>query len=373
MKNMKRLFTLILSIVICISAFAMPVEAKSDDVLKFGDDGKFTILNLSDIQDNFPMFQITKDYIKDLIDITNPDLIVLTGDNIGTEMKTKTLVKAAIDEFMGIFEKRGIPVAAVFGNHDDEYKNASKEFQMSVYESYDCFVGYDEGDSLPGCGTYNLPIMSSDGSKIVFNLWMTDSGTYDYDENGDKHYAATKKEQIDWYIEKSNELKAQNGGKVVPSINFQHIIVPEIYDALIKNADGSYSLPENATGVMNEDPCPPNHTNGQFEAFVAQGDVLATVSGHDHTNAFVVPHKGIDIINTPGVGFCSYSNEVVGARVFTLSEDSPNTYETETISYFEVYDSKAALYRFQMYSTSVDGWTKFCAIIKYPCAVILGL
>ncbi len=372
MKNIKKFISLMLSIILCLTVCTVAVGAENDTTLKFGENGKFTILNLSDIQDRYPLLNITKDYINDLVDIVNPDLIVLTGDNINSGSATKTLAKNAINEFMSIFEKRGIPVAAIFGNHDDEGTLASKEYQMAIYETYNCFVGYDEGDSLPGCGTYNLPIMSSDESKIVFNLWMTDSGTYAA-ENEVGYYAATTKEQIEWYVEKSNELKMQNGGKVVPSINFQHIIVPEIYDALIKNDDGSYSLPENATGELNELPCPPEFTNGQFDAFVAQGDVLATISGHDHTNTFVVPYKGIDIINTPGVGFCSYSSEVVGARVFVLDETTPEDYETYVLSYFDVYgDSKAALYRFQIFSNSVDFLTKLIALFKYLPAVIFN-
>ena len=28
-----------------------------------------------------------------------------------------------------------------------------------------------EGEAMTGCGNYNLPIKSSDGTKNVFNLW----------------------------------------------------------------------------------------------------------------------------------------------------------------------------------------------------------
>lgn len=80
-------------------------------------------------------------------------------------------------------------------------------------------------------GTYNLPVLKSDGSSYGFNLWLTDSGTYNT-ENEYGGYACVYKEQIEWYRETAAELKEANGGKVVTSINFQHIIVPEIYDAL---------------------------------------------------------------------------------------------------------------------------------------------
>ena len=385
MNRAKKLFAVVLSVLMmlsCASLFAFAAE--KEEVLKFGDDGKFTILQFADIQDGYPLMTITKKLLEDTVKMVQPDLIVLTGDNIsGGSTTTKVITRAAINEFMSIFEKAGIPTAAVFGNHDDESALADKDFQMSVYESYDCFVGYNEGDIIPGVGTYNLPILSSDASRVAFNIWMTDSGTYN-SENDLGGYACTTKEQIAWYVEKSNELKAQNGGTPVPSINFQHIIVPEIYDALVEceagtpnsisRGDKFLTLPEGVDGALHENPCPPNYSNGQFAAFVQQGDVLATVSGHDHVNSFVVPYQGVDIVNTPGVGFSSYNDETVGSRVFVIDENAPEAYETYVLGYFDVYgDDEEAFYRYQAYSRTTDDLTKFVAWFKMIFAAIKGL
>lgn len=385
MKRMKKISAVLLSILMLLSCASLVASAaEKETVLQFGDDGKFTILQFADIQDGYPLMTITKKLIQDTIKKVQPDLIVLTGDNIsGGSTTTKVVTRAAINEFMSIFEKAGIPTAAVFGNHDDESALADKDFQMSVYESYDCFVGYNEGDIIPGVGTYNLPIMSSDGEKIAFNIWMTDSGTYN-SENDLGGYACTTKEQIAWYVEKSEELKAQNGGKAVPSINFQHIIVPEIYEALAECEEGApesishngkfLTLPEGVEGHLHENPCPPNYSNGQFDAFLQQGDVLATVSGHDHKNDFVVPYKGVDIVNTPGVGFSSYNDETVGSRVFVIDENDPENYETYVEGYFDVYgDDEVALYRYQAYSRTTDDFTKFVSWFKMIFASIKAI
>ena len=385
MNRVKKFFAVALSVIMMLSCVSLIAFAKEEEMsLQFNDDGKFTILQFADIQDGYPMLTITKKLIKDTLDKVQPDLVVLTGDNIsGGSTTTKVITRAAINEFMSIFEKAGVPTAAVFGNHDDESALADKDFQMSVYESYDCFVGYNEGDIIPGCGTYNLPIMSSDGERIAFNIWMTDSGTYN-SENDRGGYACTTKEQIAWYVEKSNELKAQNGGIPVPSINFQHIIVPNIFDALVECEEGTpesvpygnrfITLPEGIEGHLHETPCPPNYSNGQFEAFVQQGDVLATVSGHDHKNAFVIPHMGVDIINTPGVGFSSYNDETVGSRVFVIDENDPENYETYCEGYFDVYgDDEVALYRYQAYSRTTDDLTKFVAWFKMIFASITAI
>ncbi len=385
MNRTKKIIAVVLSVLMMLSCLTLIAGAKEEEkTLQFGDDGKFTILQFADIQDGYPMMMITKKLLKDSIAKVQPDLIVLTGDNIsGGSTTTKVITRAAINEFMSIFEKAGIPTAAVFGNHDDESALADKDFQMSVYESYDCFVGYNEGDSIPGVGTYNLPIMSSDGERIAFNIWMTDSGTYNT-ENELGGYACTTKEQIAWYAEKSSELKAQNGGRAVPSINFQHIIVPEIYDALaeceegtpesIQRGDKFLTLPEGVEGHLHEAPCPPDYNNGQFSEFLKQGDVLATVSGHDHKNDFVVPYECIDIINTPGVGFSSYNDETVGSRVFVLDENAPEDYETYTLGYFDVYgDDEEALYRYQAYSRTTDSMTKFVSWFKMVFMMIKNI
>ncbi len=385
MKRTRKLFAVVLSALMIFTMMSLcAFAAEEKKTLQFGEDGKFTILQFADMQDTYPMLTITKELIKATIEKVQPDLIVLTGDNIsGGGTTTKVITRAAINEFMSIFEKAGIPVAAVFGNHDDESALADKDFQMSVYESYDCFVGYNEGDSIPGVGTYNLPIMSSDGERIAFNIWMTDSGTYNT-ENDLGGYACTTKEQIAWYVEKSEELKAQNGGQPVPSINFQHIIVPEIYDALvpceagtpesIQYGDGYLTLPEGVEGHLHENPCPPNYNNGQFAAFLQQGDVIATVCGHDHKNDFVIPYEGIDIINTPGVGFSSYNDETVGSRVFVIDENDPTNYETYVEGYFDVFgDDEVAFYRYQAYSRTTDDLTKFVSWFKMIFASIKAL
>ncbi|MCR5485733.1 MAG: InlB B-repeat-containing protein, partial [Clostridiales bacterium] len=63
----------------------------------------------------------------------------------------------------------------------------------------------------------------------------------------------------------------------------------------------------------------------------AQGDVLAIVSGHDHENSFIVPYRGIDLINTPTCGFSSYGGDSTrGARIIDLDE-ATGTYSTHTI------------------------------------------
>lgn len=383
---MKKIISFILSAITLAACFALPAYAENEgaeNTLKFNTDGKFTILNISDIQDGYPLNPLTKDYIEKTLDKVNPDLVVLTGDNIsGYDIPEEEDAEKAIREFMDIFEARGIKVAAVFGNHDDEETKSTKEHQLSVYESYDCYVGERGFCVKDRVGTYNLPIMKSDGSGYGFNLWLTDSGTYNT-ENDYGGYACVYTEQIEWYKETSAQLKEANGGKAVTSINFQHIIVPEIWDALkqtkfiwfgrvirgknaLNDSTKFYTLPDDAIGELNEYPCPPVYNNGQYDAFLEMGDVLATVSGHDHENTFEIDHKGIKIINTPTIGFHSYNDKTIGSRVFVIDENEPESFETYCLTYKDVYTDIDDLYEARiLYNIDTTGWpTKLASLIK---------
>ncbi len=312
--------------------------------LKFGEDGTFTILTFADFQDEngMPLAEDMKTFIRNSVCKTEPDLIVLLGDNICSDYgdidpSKNQLFQAAdyIAEYMQVFEELGVPVAAVFGNHDSGPANwsiATKELQMILYQTYDCFIGV-AGPDLTGVGNHNIPIMSSDGNRIAFNLWFIDSGAYNQ-EGEPLYYTAVAKDQIEWYIRVSNELKEANGGQLVPSFMFQHIPVMEILDAFVQTETG-WTLPEGSQGVLRGYSEPATFTYGQFDAVKQQGDVIAMVTGHDHTNAYVVPYQGIDFVSVPTCSTELYPDrpDFLGTCVLVLNENDPTNYEARFISF----------------------------------------
>lgn len=344
--------------------------AVAAQVLRFDKDGKFKILQISDLQDCVLFRDMTKEYLNKLLDSVKPDLVVLTGDNIGPgTSKTPDLMHLTIHEFMSIFEEKGTKVAAVFGNHDGEDNAYNKDEQIELYKKYSCYVGGDV-PQISGSGNYNLPLLSSKGDKPVFNLWFFDSGERN-DENDLGGYGCVHKDQIDWYIETEKALTKENNGKVIPSMVFQHIIIPEVFDVLKKVSDpekkqyegeflaernGEYfAFPQefkNEDTFFSETPCPPMYTNGQADAFAQNGKVLGVAVGHDHKNSFVIPYKGIDIIQSPASGFGSYGDMNRGARVITLDEKDLESYETDVIFMRDIFDMEdpAVYYRYVLNS-----------------------
>lgn len=323
---------------------------KTDKTIRFNSDGKLKILHIPDthLKHNHNL-DPTLWMVEKAVDDEKPDIVMLTGDivlNCESAEDTKKLINA----LMNIFDSRNIPVAVTFGNHDSEQGAMSREELMAYYNTFSCSVSVDDGEALSGCGTYNIPVLSSDSEKVKFNLWVFDSG--DYDEEG--RYSCVQPDQVQWYKKTSDKLKAENGGKKVNSLVFQHIIVGEIYDALLKSDDWkSYSYkhlyndkehymfdPERVNyGTIRETPCPGYANYGQFDAMVKKGDVLAMFTGHDHTNAFGVEYKGIDIVNSLSTRYIGlFHSTQCGYRVIEVDEDNTSEYETRVERMFDNYD-----------------------------------
>lgn len=354
MKNhLKKALAVILVIasVIGFSGVSFADDAKT---LKFGDDGKFRIMHVTDTHLEQENLEASVWAIGEACDLEKPDIVVITGDNVQNH-DDPAETKLLIDGLMNVFESRNIPVAVTFGNHDSEEGAMSREELMAYYNTFSCSVSVDDGEMLSGCGTYNIPVMSSDGEKVKFNIWVFDSN--DYDENG--HYSCVQADQVEWYKAKSDELKAANGGEKVYSLVFQHIIVPEVYDALVRTDseglfsvehmynDGEYYMfdPEGTNyGMLLETPCCGYENYGQFDAMVEKGDVLAMFTGHDHTNAFGVRYKDIDIMNSLSTRYNGdrFSTQY-GYRMIELDENDTSVYETRSVHWYEIFDAEYAI------------------------------
>ena len=274
---------------------AFAANASSADQLKFREDGSFTILQITDTQDTQWPSPNCLTLIQKALDESKPDLVVFTGDQLknydsdfgstGHEWKVKMALGAIVKPIVA----RGIPFALTFGNHDS-YLNVTLEEQVKMLQKYDGCLVVDEGPAISGCGNYNLPILSSDGTRTAFNLFLLDS-------NQD----VVLQDQIDWYISKSNELKAANGGIPVPSIEFQHIF--------------AYNL--NLVG-----------------AFAAQDDVIASFCGHDHYRTDTVNQLGVDYVYTPTSGFNAFGpGKECGVRVIELNENNTAKYDTHILTF----------------------------------------
>ncbi len=351
-------------------------QSETDKTIRFNSDGKLKILHVADPHlANDKHFDASIWVIAEACDVEKPDLVVLTGDNVKPYDDPEE-TKKLINSLMNIFESRNIPVAVTFGNHDSEAGPMSRKDIMDYYKTFSCTITADDSTDFKNCATFNIPVLASDSDEVKFNVWVFDSG--DYDEDEPRHYDRVRAEQIEWYKETSAKLQNENGGKNVNSVVFQHIIVPEIYDVLKKvdskqpyaiehiYDEGEYYAfdPENVNyGTLNEKPCPGYYNDGQFDALVENGGVLAMFTGHDHTNAFGVRNQNIDIYTSLMTRYkgLAYTTQY-GYRVIEIDENDTSTYETRVERLYDVFD-------FAYIKTAEENGDKYSKRIAFELAV----
>jgi len=347
-------------LVLSVSSVAGAAAGQTDrPALQFRPDGTFKILQIADTQDTDQLHIGTKLFIEAALDEVQPDLVVFTGDNhVGWwPTMNKTKLKAAIDAIVSPVNDRGIPFAVVPGNHDNESIKwgVTLKDQLDMYMAYPTCVAVDDG-KLTGCSTYNLLVTNSAGTKDIFNIYMVDSGGYKLIS---KEQDLVAPDQIEWYRNKSDELKALNGGVVMPSLLFQHIPVPEFYTELMTEVpqgtpeaipgkgceSGKYFLPDvdkYISGSLGENPSISAKNVGFYGAWVEKGDIVAAFFGHDHHNDYIgKTDDNITLGYCRGAGFHSYgSGTARGVRSFTLYEDDLKNFDTSSILYRDIVSTE---------------------------------
>ncbi|MFQ9550258.1 MAG: metallophosphoesterase family protein [Acutalibacteraceae bacterium] len=325
-------------------------------MLRFNSDHKFKIMQIADTQEIPAVSPDTLSLINNALDREKPDLVIFTGDQIkGYSKKFKkdpVIIESTIDILVEPIAKRNIPFMVTYGNHDAQC-GVDNRGQYKFYAKYDNFISGDLRNS-DDVGTADIQIYSSTEDKPVFELYIIDSHGKAKDGAG---YAPVDKKQIEWYVSRREQLKAENGD-YLPSLVFQHIPVPEFFDVIKKVPKGTkgavpaYGEHENEYFVLNdetiaeggfmlESPASPDVNTGEFEAMSEKGDVLGIYVGHDHNNSFVVKYKGVDLGYTQGAGFNVYGpGENRGVRIFELDETAPREYKTHTATFKELCGTK---------------------------------
>ena len=204
---------------------------KENNALHISTDKEIKILQLSDIQVG-SLFKAIDPYtkIKKLIKQTEPDLIVITGDNLensGRKTHAKTLTN-----FMDSFE---IPWAIVLGNHDHLAIASIKE-QSEIYENSK-FGLFQSGNIEGSKGNYYYTIKRN--NEVIYSLIFMDSKQNGFTE-----------EHKTWYENTINKINTENN-KTVLNMLFCHIPLPEMVDAY-----DAYTLDNTiGSGELNEPIC----------------------------------------------------------------------------------------------------------------------
>ena len=289
-----------------------PPAAIDKPTLRVNKDGKFKILQVADLhlstgpglcRDAEPVLNNdgkcdadprTLRFIARVLNGENPDLVVLSGDQINGE--TASDAQSAVFKFAHLFVERKIPFATIYGNHDDE-GSLSREALMQLTRSLPYSISEFGPSTIDGVGNYFIEVLARGGSThSALTLYLLDTHGYSPDERQFRGYDWIKKNQIDWFKTTSTSLKTSPAHTSYThhhmDMAFIHIPLPEY--RLIDNIVAS-------TGSQPENPTAPGFNSGFKDALVAEG-VLAVSCGHDHVNDYCSLSRSED--NRPELWMC---------------------------------------------------------------------
>ena len=383
---------MILMLGVCLLPLSGVAHAEGNDALRlnFGDDGRFTVLILSDLQDTQFTTELVVSGETHVLQDYPADLIVLLGDQLEGPSPVLRLGDDAkncedtLRTLLAPVEATGIPFVVVFGNHDYEAPISIRE-QVKIFESYDNCLAVSFGKNSTEDGAFVVPIYPKGSELPAMALYFFDSGSYL--ANGD--YDTVSAEQVAWYNEQSAAFRAANDNQASPSAAFCHIPVPEVYQLLtevpkgtkgalkgVGVGKGKYYVPNETaifTGEVNEAPCPSSENNGLFDAYLANGDMFLTVNGHDHINSFIGSVEGVDIANAPGSSYTSYGAEDTrGVRLFRFSEHNVRDYETLHVLYSD-YNTPQSYGPIRYYFSTTDGIYNAIKIVLCILVVVAAI
>lgn len=284
------------------------------------EDTAFSVLQITDVHilNNEKKDAKAFKTISAMIETTNPDMIVVTGD-ITSEKENYTAFKT----FCTFIEEFEIPWAFTYGNHEgldiryepdevlDPEKIADKQTLNDYLESLEYCI-YERGDeNTDGMGNYYYTVRDNNNNALMSLIFM-DSNSYDEENNGYDHFHDN---QIQWYENTIKQIaKEENGdeSKVVPSLAFFHIPMQE-YMTAYDEAKGTDNLLYGFR-FPDEDGTPAAD-DYMFETMIELGSTKGCFVGHDHMNNYSVNYKGIRL--TYGLS-CDHNIYVVPFRGGTL-------------------------------------------------------
>lgn len=304
-------------------------EAK-DYILELDYKDDFKILQLTDIHmANKDDRQREFDFIKETIDMANPDLIIITGDSF--TFATRTVA----NEFIDFFENCQIPWAITWGNHDEQCYFSidwltGKLNKLSEKEdSYCVFVDYQD-DNVTGNANYAINLNKDD--KVHTQLIVMDSNRYNYGEYIGYDYF--KQDQMDWYCDIVDYTTGNNSGVEVPSLMFFHIPLPEWEEAWNAAQEGTADL---IIGEKREGFAVPKINSGFYQVIKDKHSTIGMFAGHDHLNDFVVKYDnmyfGYGVTATDRIYF---DEDMLGGLVITIHDDNTLDF-SEIIRSYEEY------------------------------------
>jgi 3',5'-cyclic AMP phosphodiesterase CpdA len=212
--------------------------------------------------------------IKYFVKNFQPDLIIITGDLFTGEKESKENIISFAAQFFDDLER---PWIYVFGNHDPEGGVSRYNIRQIFKDSIWGIIGFHTSIINSEKYDFQIDLKSDQTQNPLWEIYAFDSGS----EKGNK---SIKKDQIQWFQQKSLASKNKYQ-KIIPAVSIFHIPLKQyqmLWDdpALTK------------TGFCHETVCFEEDDGTVYEAFLRQGNIKACFCGHDHDNNYWGKYHG---------------------------------------------------------------------------------
>ncbi|EKU46342.1 metallophosphoesterase family protein [Staphylococcus massiliensis] len=258
--------------------------------------------------------QQTYTLIDHMIRYYQPDLIIMTGDQIWSEgiVHSDETYKRLV-EYINQYD---VKVATTFGNHDTEgrfsrgdIREIEKGFQNYVEKKHSLIVDDKEA--------YTIEIeMDGELSHVIY---IIDGGDYCPHHIGE--YSYIHPQHVNWMRELRETVYKDVAHH---NLMFTHIALQE-YEA-IRDVEH-----EDFRGIFEDELGYAKLNSGMFTQLLINGDVEGVFVGHDHCNDFMIDYHGIKLGYGRISGYNAYGDLNRGAREITLRKDKP--FETKVLEF----------------------------------------
>ncbi|WP_374017082.1 metallophosphoesterase [Paenibacillus thiaminolyticus] len=182
--------------------------------LQFRPDGTFTIAQFTDLHVGGGKAELdarTLALTELIIETERPDLAVYSGDMLYGKETAEPV--ATLRRIVEVAERREVPFAVIFGNHDAEGGATSEELLEGIAS---CRMSLAEAGpaDIHGVGNYVIAVKASSLEGPAALLYLFDSGDMAPASVGG--YAWIRPDQVDWYRRESNRLRQRHGAFAKP-------------------------------------------------------------------------------------------------------------------------------------------------------------
>jgi len=415
-KSLKRILSVLLTVVLILgtavtglpyldfgTATKVSAAGTSDGKLKADANGNFKILQVADIQDSWKEdnsvngWERTVEMIRYAVAIKKPDLIVMTGDNIGPEDSNDRLTSYndfiySINEIVECFQ--GVPFVVTYGNHDyernkDRSTKISLAIQDAAYHNAGALTLNQTGmtisdtseNSCARYGTGYLDVYDSTGTTVIERVIVLNSSSYEGSRSpsqfgriggNDDSYGNSDYQNV------VNAVSSWTSNSAIKCIAFQHIPMQEMFygdsstTTILKTDSSGYACYPINTGrfdtsakwvknTSNTTVTGEFHENiGQsygstlelFNALAGKSNVAGIFFGHEHTNTVtgVATIGGKTLRMGYGGGMLVYS-DYEGDSAFSDCNPLASFYTLKNVSNTNTATTKEVLNYFNLSRT----------------------